>query len=1483
MTRQALIYLGSIPSNGFPITAITISPVAPLIVIAETKSSLYTKSSTLHIGNYETSEVSEVPIPCEIEINTLSFSPDGKHLLATPINKKNLLFLKNHLNELPYDDLVFKIETDFNLKRDISLEKFVFSKEGKRIAKCHVEYEHQDKENLTANLWNKFSIEDPRNRFDLQNKCSVNIYGKNQWSDVLILSEPWNSPTLKHHINPFFVTLHANWLDEKTIILAGTVEFDAPCIVVFDVETRNQKNVFQEKIQPEGFNVYSAYCSSSGIVAFEVGVKGKFDLYKLNHQRNAVTKLEFNYSGINDIEILENKEIICLQNQNTIIHCNTQLEEISQLKLDDYNNRHFEYRIESLPYDSGIACLFVGSNRSQNYFIRKMYFIRNNKIYNWRNFDRDLKQLNFQVKGEKIILALPSHNEFKIKVSELIDIDIYQLDSENHQEKIDAINNLGDRRFQPAVTDLIQLIYDDNLDVKKTTIKALADIGDSTALRQLIRALGHKSCDRIQSDLLSALKKFPLAELSPEIFYCLDFPVVTYRRGAVRALQYLPSIEALKELCTVINYADKQIRLAACDAIRKRKDLRACVALLGLLNDDDDEIRNSSYQAITEILKTNGLLTGKLDPDYYWQQLPMDITNYANEVISKGRMEQFEHFETSSVGEFLTSLASACIGNEKPIPQILNAIDALTIRHPGDIIGLTMAVICADTMRKQNKWGEAADIYRNAVTIAKQVEAPQIEWRSWYALGKCLERQRNDPKAMIAFRNAMDVIDRLWFALLEEDKLRDFFQDKSQLYDRAELCYLRLGHKALALECREKSKTRYLGDLIARRQMNPQVALAQELQEFWKNIGDARPVRASLGSSPSMKQEKVEIEIVAVEWGIIEAGANSVQAEQLAALEDACQTNKDLKRWLERVRDIWQLVSYISTAEDESFRELLEDIYQALLPIYQAAKAESLPISTVEKEEYLNQFKQAASALKEAGKGIKEAKFWLFSEFDNFFSSCLEKICTATEPPEETLLLNAVIEAFNSVLHHEAVIGVPSESLEEDKEGLIFSTRTLKDSQSLSQKTTIIESSLERYSQSRWRYITQVARGQIANFRDIADDLNNQPQTAQIEFSVTEEGTVVYVTHGVGTPTLQTGLFPTNLKGKDGLEIFSYPQVTLASLRDLLLENNDSWITQYREKEEQAWKDAMEKNLKELYTQLIKPIQVHLQELNVKHLRIIPNRTLNLIPFGALYYEDNDGKRHYLVDEYTISYAPSATLQQICRERATNRTQKQELTAISNPTLDLSFASFEVETISTLFSVSEILKEEEATLTQVQQLSPNSFFHFACHGNYEWSEPLESALSLANSENLNLGSLFEESINLPETMIAVLSACETGISSPTDLADEYIGLAAGFLFSGVSWCVSSLWRVDEISTAFLMINFYQNLDRGNSVAVALNQAQTWLRDVTKIELQKWIEGINLPLNPTGNMSLRRHLHKLPDDDRPFQNPYYWSAFCAVGQ
>ena len=90
--------------------------------------------------------------------------------------------------------------------------------------------------------------------------------------------------------------------------------------------------------------------------------------------------------------------------------------------------------------------------------------------------------------------------------------------------------------------------------------------------------------------------------------------------------------------------------------------------------------------------------------------------------------------------------------------------------------------------------------------------------------------------------------------------------------------------------------------------------------------------------------------------------------------------------------------------------------------------------------------------------------------------------------------------------------------------------------------------------------------------------------------------------------------------------------------------------------------------------------------------------------------------------------------------------------------------------------------------------------------------------------------------------------------------------------------VSSLWAVNDLSTALLMMKFYQNLKAGLTVTLALNTAQTWLRNATKEEL------INqLDLNAAQRMQLRFELRNSDANKKLFESPYHWAAFCAMGQ
>jgi CHAT domain-containing protein len=77
-----------------------------------------------------------------------------------------------------------------------------------------------------------------------------------------------------------------------------------------------------------------------------------------------------------------------------------------------------------------------------------------------------------------------------------------------------------------------------------------------------------------------------------------------------------------------------------------------------------------------------------------------------------------------------------------------------------------------------------------------------------------------------------------------------------------------------------------------------------------------------------------------------------------------------------------------------------------------------------------------------------------------------------------------------------------------------------------------------------------------------------------------------------------------------------------------------------------------------------------------------------------------------------------------------------------------------------------------------------------------------------------------------------------------------------------------------------MIKFYENLNDDYTVTLALNKAQLWLRDITKGELLEWIN--NLSLTPKKKELLSKGLRGYAED-KPFEFPFHWAAFCVTGQ
>ncbi len=355
----------------------------------------------------------------------------------------------------------------------------------------------------------------------------------------------------------------------------------------------------------------------------------------------------------------------------------------------------------------------------------------------------------------------------------------------------------------------------------------------------------------------------------------------------------------------------------------------------------------------------------------------------------------------------------------------------------------------------------------------------------------------------------------------------------------------------------------------------------------------------------------------------------------------------------------------------------------------------------------------------------------------------------------------------------------------------------------------------------------------------------------------------------------------------------------VAYLRDYLINNSQ-------------WRDSLPQRLEQL------PKILHLDEIlqnlrqqfpNCQKLILIPHRFLHLFPLHALPVTTEEGKT-YLQDLFPkgVGYAPNCQVLQQAQNR--QRPNLNRLFAIQNPTQDLQFTDMEVEAIQSLFNPHQVLKHDEAEKAAIdaKTLKNAHCTHFSCHGYFNFEDALKSALILAKSEftpppptddpsrylplkdnkllDLQKCLTLEDILRLDLTncRLVTLSACETGITDFTSTSDEYIGLPSGFIFAGSPNVVSTLWAVADISTAIFMIQFYQTLQQSDlSVVLALRQTQTWLREATVQDLLNWVDSCKvISEERRGQMKFTLQWGKTAES-KPFSSPYFWAAFCAIGQ
>jgi tetratricopeptide (TPR) repeat protein len=271
---------------------------------------------------------------------------------------------------------------------------------------------------------------------------------------------------------------------------------------------------------------------------------------------------------------------------------------------------------------------------------------------------------------------------------------------------------------------------------------------------------------------------------------------------------------------------------------------------------------------------------------------------------------------------------------------------------------------------------------------------------------------------------------------------------------------------------------------------------------------------------------------------------------------------------------------------------------------------------------------------------------------------------------------------------------------------------------------------------------------------------------------------------------------------------------------------------QYQQAFREPMLSASLSHLEKLYGELIGPIRPY---LNARHLIIAPHSFLHNLPFHALRVGDR-----FLLDEFSISYAPSASVYSLCCTRESNF--RNESLVMGIPDAVAPYIESEARFAASTLPNARLRLGPDASGAALREYGPSSrFIHIATHGLFRRDNPMFSSIRLGDSD-LSLFDLYQLPLSAE---LVTLSGCSTGLNVVVG-GDELVGLMRGLLFAGAQGILVSLWDVHDRSTAQFMTAFYRNLQHEENKAEALRTAMLELRE-------------------------------------QYAHPYYWAPFILVGK
>jgi len=262
-----------------------------------------------------------------------------------------------------------------------------------------------------------------------------------------------------------------------------------------------------------------------------------------------------------------------------------------------------------------------------------------------------------------------------------------------------------------------------------------------------------------------------------------------------------------------------------------------------------------------------------------------------------------------------------------------------------------------------------------------------------------------------------------------------------------------------------------------------------------------------------------------------------------------------------------------------------------------------------------------------------------------------------------------------------------------------------------------------------------------------------------------------------------------------------------------------------------------------LYQYLFEPVLLKFnnssnENAKINQVTIVSDGMLSNLPFESLLTQIPDTSTTvsyftlpYLLNDFTFRYAYSLN---ILRNNlsASQKIENPKLLAFSySSSIDdnseiaqlrsqeeIRYSAEELNSIKSLIKNGDYYEDADATeILFKNTAAAHSLIHLALHGQADITDIYNSRLIFKDGggqdEDGKLYAYELYNMDLSNTEMVVLSACETGIGQQTE-GEGIFSIARGFAYAGCPSIFMSLWKVNDKTTAELMDYFYANLIKG---------------------------------------------------------------------